>query len=98
MSSASDRSSRQPVAPGEPRPCPRCGARVACERHDSDHAVTWIWRCPCGWASARADSGVVSRTRAREAIAKALGGSALGGSALGGSALGGSLRGPKDGD
>jgi hypothetical protein len=75
MSTASDRPSRPPIAPGEPRPCPRCGAEVPCERHDSEHSVTWIWRCACGWGSARADSGVVSRNRAREAIDRALGGS-----------------------
>jgi hypothetical protein len=45
---------------------------VPVERHQSEDGVTWIWRCECGWASARTESGVVSRARAREAIARAI--------------------------
>ncbi|MCC6875712.1 MAG: hypothetical protein IT378_15505 [Sandaracinaceae bacterium] len=57
---------------GEPRPCRSCGTVVPAERHQADDGLTWIWRCTCGWASARTESGVLSRAKAREAIARAL--------------------------
>jgi hypothetical protein len=56
----------------KPTVCRRCGSEVPPERHQSEDGVTWIWRCACGWASARTESGVVSRARAREAVARAL--------------------------
>jgi hypothetical protein len=50
----------------EDRRCRRCNAEVAGERHESEDGVTLIWRCTCGWASARTESGEVSRARPRE--------------------------------
>jgi len=56
----------------QPRSCRSCGALVPVERHQIEERITWIWRCSCGWANARTESGVVSRKKAREAIARAL--------------------------
>ena len=58
--------------PTTARACRRCGSDVPAERYQAEHLVTWIWRCPCGWASARTESGVVDRRRAHDAIARAL--------------------------
>ena len=60
--------------------CPRCVEAVVAERLDGDDGVTWVWRCRCGWASARTggdegarpSSGVVLRREVRAQIAQAL--------------------------
>ncbi len=52
--------------------CRGCGAEVTAVEHPSDEGRTWIWRCDCGWASARTESGVVARNRALAAVARAI--------------------------
>lgn len=60
------------------RPCPRCENTVLAERLDGDDGITWLWRCPCGWAGARTgadvlarpESGVVSRREVSAEIAR----------------------------
>jgi hypothetical protein len=52
--------------------CPKCAGVVAAERFVATEGITWLWRCECGWSSAVAESGVVSRRDARRAIGEAL--------------------------
>jgi hypothetical protein len=50
------------------RNCPRCEDAVAPERFEGAEGITWLWRCACGWSSALAESGVVSRRSIRRAV------------------------------
>jgi hypothetical protein len=52
--------------------CPRCAGVVAAERFVATEGVAWLWRCACGWSSAMAESGVMSRRDARRAVDEAL--------------------------
>jgi hypothetical protein len=53
------------------RTCPRCKAAVQGTLLEGDDGVTWLWRCSCGWAGARTESGVVSRAQVRQLIERA---------------------------
>ncbi len=50
------------------RVCPRCERVVPAERHQGVGGRTWLWRCACGWSSAVAESGVVTRSDVEEAL------------------------------
>lgn len=52
--------------------CRSCGAEVTAVEHAADNGRTWIWRCGCGWACARTESGVVERKQAQAAITRAI--------------------------
>ena len=65
-----------------PRTCPHCATTVYPERRTEQDApesalgagaTIWLWRCVCGWANVRSESGVVSRRRTRAAILSVLG-------------------------
>jgi hypothetical protein len=68
------------MTPDDLKSCPRCADPVASERLEGHDGVTWVWRCRCGWASARTggdedarpSSGVVLRREVRAQIAQAL--------------------------
>ena len=70
------------MSDSERRPCPRCDNTVVAERLDGDDGITWLWRCPCGWAGARTGgdellrpgSGVVSRREVSTEIARVFAG------------------------
>jgi hypothetical protein len=66
-----------------PRACRRCGATVEPQEHASETGLVTMWRCACGWASARTESGVVSRRYAREALERAERGDGDGGTGAG---------------
>jgi len=59
--------------PSDPhsRICPRCERTVEVERHEGAGGHTWLWRCTCGWSSAVAESGVVTRAEVDEALRRA---------------------------
>ena len=50
------------------RQCPRCKALVGGTLLEGDDGVTWLWRCGCGWAGARTESGVVDRREVKALI------------------------------
>ena len=53
------------------RQCPRCKALVEGTLLPGDDGVTWLWRCACGWAGARTESGVVSRRHVNDLLEQA---------------------------
>jgi len=61
-----------PADSPSPRECPRCNTAVTPERFEGAEGVTWLWRCACGWSSAVAESGVVSRQGVRERVDESL--------------------------
>jgi hypothetical protein len=53
------------------RNCPRCEGSVQPERFEGVEGITYLWRCGCGWSSAVAESGVLSRRVVRRAVDEA---------------------------
>jgi hypothetical protein len=55
------------------RNCPRCEGSVQPERFEGVEGITYLWRCACGWSSAVAESGVLSRRVVRRTVDEAAG-------------------------